>query len=165
MRQMLLNIVKYNLWANKRIVDLLLQLNDEQLNESLGGSFGTVRETTYHIWNAESIWLQRLLMVEKVQAPAENFNGIFQEANLAWLDVSKGFIEFVEKQKDDRNFEHEVRYHTLKNEPFKNPVHEIIQHCMNHSTYHRGQLVNYARMLGVTKIQSIDFITFMREKK
>jgi uncharacterized damage-inducible protein DinB len=165
MKKILLSYCKYNLWANNKIVDLLKQLSEEDLDKDLGGSFKTIRQTLYHIWGAESIWMQRILMTEKVIVPQEHFEGTFIEACEYWLKVSDSFITFTEKQFDDRNFQHQFIYRNLKNENFKSEVWECIHHCMNHSTFHRGQLINYCRMLGLTKIPSTDMITFLREKK
>jgi uncharacterized damage-inducible protein DinB len=165
MKQILLDYTQYNMWANKRIIDILKPLSNENIDQDLGGSFNTIRQTIYHIWGAESIWFQRLQLVEHIQIPQENFDGDFYEACDVWQSVSKSMIEFVRKQYDDRAFEHQFIYKTLKKGIFKNTVFDAIHHCMNHSTFHRGQLVNYARMLGVTKIPSTDYITYCREKK
>ncbi len=165
MKEIILQYTNYNVWANKRIIDLLQILTDDELDKELGGSFSTVRKTVYHIWGAESIWHQRLQMAEHILIPQDHFDGNFSEACMEWQKVSKQFIAFADKQFDDRSFEHEFAYRALKNTPMKSKVWEALHHCMNHSTFHRGQLINYARMLGLTKIQSIDFITYCRERK
>jgi uncharacterized damage-inducible protein DinB len=165
MKQLLLSYTQYNLWANKRLIDLLKNLSNEELDKELGGSFKTVRETINHIWGAESIWMQRLLMAEKIQIPYENFDGDFMDACTKWQVVSKSYVDFANKQFDERSFEHEFIYKNLKNETFKSKVWECIHHCMNHSTFHRGQLINYCRILGLKKIPSTDMITYLREKK
>ncbi len=165
MKQILLDYTKYNVWANNRVINLLKDLPDEQLDRVLGGSFPTVRKTVYHVWGAESIWYQRLHMAEHIMIPQENFEGDFSAACTEWQKISYQFTEFVEKQFDDRGFGHEFVYRSLKKEVMKSKVWEAIHHCMNHSTFHRGQLINYARMLGLTSIPSTDQITYSREKK
>lgn len=165
MKQILFDYTQYNVWANAVVIDLLKHLTDAELDEELGGSFGSVRNTLYHIWGAESIWMQRLQMAEQVILPQVHFKGAFAEACREWQAISKQFVIFVEKQFDDRGFEHELVYHTLKREPMKSKVYEVVQHCMNHSTFHRGQLIHYARLLGINKIPSTDFITYSRQKK
>src|ERR1700741_4907820 len=54
MKEILLNYTRYNAWANARIIDLLKNLSDEELDRELGGSFPSVRATAYNIWGAES---------------------------------------------------------------------------------------------------------------
>lgn len=165
MKQLLTDYTRYNVWANQRIISLLLNLSDEQLDETLGGSFNTIRKTVYHLWGAESVWYQRLQMEETVLSPIENFDGDFSIACNEWQKISNLFVGFVTKQFDDRGFEHEFIYLTTKKEVMKNKVWQAIHHCMNHSTFHRGQLINYARMIGISKIPSTDMIVFFREKK
>ncbi len=165
MKSMMVRYAMYNLWANKRIAALMLTLNTEDLHRDLGGSFHTVVNTVYHIWNAESIWWQRLMMYEHIILPAEQHKGDFVSAIEEWHSVSTAFIEFCKKQLDDKAFEHQVFYLNLQQIPMKNEVWECIQHAVNHSSFHRGQLVNYLRMLGKTKIPSTDFIAYCREQR
>ena len=37
-----------------------------------------------------------------------------------------------------------------------------MRHCMNHSTYHRGQITNFLRMLGARAVGT-DLVTYYRE--
>ena len=47
--------------------------------------------------------------------------------------------------------EHVFQYYNSKKEHFKSPVYQMLMHVFNHGTYHRGQLVNMLRQLGVEK--------------
>jgi uncharacterized damage-inducible protein DinB len=165
MKEILLDYAKYNVWANDRVIELLHKLDENALDQEQGGSFGTIRQTVYHIWGAESIWYQRLQMAEHLIIPQEGFTGTFAEACTAWLAVSKQYIAYIEKQFDDRGFEHEFVYRNLKKEQMKSKVWEALHHCLNHSTFHRGQLIIYARMLGLNKIPATDQIAYSRERK
>jgi uncharacterized damage-inducible protein DinB len=54
MKDLLLKYVKYNLWANQRMLDFIQEFcNDEQLNREITSSFPTIRKTLLHIWGAE----------------------------------------------------------------------------------------------------------------
>ena len=64
MKRILLDYTRYNSWANARVIEILKTLNDQALDQALGGSFSTIRNTVNHIWGAESIWYQRLMMAE-----------------------------------------------------------------------------------------------------
>lgn len=165
MKEILIDYTTYNLWANKLIIDVLLNVSKEDWDKDLGGSFGTLRKTVYHIFGAESIWIQRIEMKENPIFPEPDMNADIRVVCNDWQDISAQMLAFVEKQFDDRGFSHEFVYKTLKNQQFKNRVYDAIHHCMNHSTFHRGQLVHMARMLGETKIPSTDFITYCRENK
>ncbi|MFK5047672.1 DinB family protein, partial [Klebsiella pneumoniae] len=53
-------------------------------------------------------------------------------------------------------------YKNLKGMLFSNEVWKTVHHVMNHSTYHRGQIVTMLRQLGVTQIPQSDYIAFIR---
>ncbi len=53
----------------------------------------------------------------------------------------------------------------MKGEEFIQENRQIIYHCMNHSTFHRGQIISQLRTLGVDKLQATDFIVYLRELK
>ena len=48
---------------------------------------------------------------------------------------------------------------------FKQPTWQMLLHVFNHGTYHRGQLVNMLRQLGVSRIPATDFALWSRGKK
>ncbi len=165
MKEILINYTQYNVWANKLILASLTTLTDEEVEKDLGGSFPSIRRTVEHSWFAESIWLQRLQMVEQIVSPALTFSGNFNDACAEWLKISEDLQEFCEKIYDDRGLEHQFHYTNIQGEHCKSKVWECLQHVCNHSTFHRGQLIIYLRQLGKTKIPSTDFIKFSRSKK
>jgi len=44
---------KYNLWANLCLLDACAQLSDAQLDATMNGTFGSVRETLMHLFASE----------------------------------------------------------------------------------------------------------------
>jgi uncharacterized damage-inducible protein DinB len=163
MKETLLQLAQYNLWANKRMIEALLQQDDATLDRELSSSFPSLRRTAYHMWSAEFIWLQRLQLVENPVWIDQVFQGTTAEAFAQWQQTSQQLIHFVEQQRDDQAFSHVLQYYNSKKEPFKHPVYGILQHVFNHGTYHRGQLVTMLRQAGVTKIPATDLIVFIRK--
>lgn len=41
---------------------------------------------------------------------------------------------------------------------------EMLQHAVNHGTYHRGQVTTMLRQLGAAPARSVDLIVFHRER-
>jgi uncharacterized damage-inducible protein DinB len=76
---------------------------------------------------------------------------------------SVDFIEFV-SGKDDQFLLSVTEYVNLKGKTFSQNNAEIILHCMNHSTFHRGQVMSMLRYVGYTDQSASDFIMFLREK-
>jgi len=161
MKDLLLQYARYNQWANHRFIDVLLTLDEEKLELQIASSFSTIRETVYHMWSAEFIWLQRLELTENPVWIEDIFKGSFAEACANWQTVSKGIIDFISRQYDDRSFEHVLQYYTRQKKSFKTPVSGVLLHVFNHATYHRGQLVTMLRQAGEKKIPGTDMITFL----
>ncbi|HTM65492.1 MAG TPA: DinB family protein [Flavipsychrobacter sp.] len=163
MKETLLRYADYNIWANKRIIDTLLQLDEEQIDQKIESSFPTIRKTVYHAWSAEYIWLQRLQLAEQPIWIEGVFNGSFEQGCMLWQDVSLELRKFVGDQYEDKSFSHVLQYYDRKKQSFKTPVCDVLMHLFNHATYHRGQLITMMRQCGVRKVPGTDFITFARK--
>ena len=44
------------------------------------------------------------------------------------------------------------------------PFWQMLQHVVNHASYHRGQVTTMLRQLGAAPAKSCDMITFYRER-
>lgn len=161
MKELLLQYARYNQWANKKFIDAVLDLDDEKLEQSITSSFSSIRETVYHMWSAEFIWLQRLELTENPVWIQDSFEGTVAEACTNWQKASQALIDFISRQYDDRSFEHVLQYYTRQKKSFKTPVSGVLLHVFNHATYHRGQLVTMLRQAGEKKIPGTDMITFL----
>ena len=53
----------------------------------------------------------------------------------------------------------------MKGEPFTDSVEDTLFHVVNHSTYHRGQIITMLREAGETKVVSTDLIHYLRSLK
>lgn len=160
MYNLLLQSTKYNLWANKRIADVLLA-NPSTINTEINSSFKSISQTLHHIWGAELIWLARLNQ-EVITWPTiieDHSKGIE-----AFLNTSLNFQTFVQNA-SDTFLNATTNYKNVAGEMFTSINADIIQHCMNHSTFHRGQIITMLRLQGVDKIKSTDLITYLRENK
>ena len=161
MKKLLLAHVNYNVWANQRISQML-SINKELLDKEVPSSFTSLRKTVFHIWDAEIIWLARLKGNSMEYFPSTQYE---PETSIdKFPENSKEFAEFVES-KDDVFLNTICHYKNTQKKEFSNFNYEIILHCMNHSTYHRGQLTTMLRNLGVTELITTDLIAYMREKK
>lgn len=160
MKEVLLQLGRYNVWANKLMAQALLQLDAAQLDMEMQSSFPTIRKTVYHMWSAEDIWLQRLQLAEQPVWAESVFKGEFADAVKKWEQVSKKLAGFVDKQFSDESFSHVMQYYNLKKQPQKVPVYVCLTQAFNHATYHRAQLVTMMRQAGVKKIPGTDFHIF-----
>lgn len=160
MKNILLLYLKYNLWANNIIADLISQKALNLLDKEIPNSFPTLRKTLLHIWDAENIWLTRLNDLLITDWPSRDVSK-HSEVLSNFIKQSEDFIAFVET-KDEAWLNTNCTYTNIKGENFSQPVFTIIMHCMNHSTYHRGQIICMLRQFGLENLPSTDLITYSR---
>jgi uncharacterized damage-inducible protein DinB len=166
MKKYITNYVRYNLWANTRLVEVFKKQDDALISKHIESSFPSVRETMMHLWDVEVLWLARLQGQSPTVFPSKSFSGSNTELFENLLVASKKFVTFVEKQPAKYFITDEINYKTIKLDgAFVNKPYEMMWHCMNHQSFHRGQLVMFARQLGITTIPSTDFIIYLREQK
>jgi uncharacterized damage-inducible protein DinB len=161
MKELLHNYTQYNLWANTLICNVLEKLDESLLDKKLISSFDTIRETMYHVCGAEFVWYKRLHGESIAVWPFEDFKGKFAEAQIEFLKQSEEFVKYVIGLTEEQ-LESKIEYLNMEGKKFNNKICNIIQHVMNHSTFHRGQIITMLRNLGVTGLPSTDFIMFTR---
>ena len=151
----------YNSWANHRTLDSCAGLSLEQFTRDLGSSFRSVRDTLAHIYGAEWIWLERWhgRIPKALPSPADfpDFDSVRSrwaqhEANL------DAFIASLTPSELDRI----IKYKNTQGAPFEGPLWPMLQHVVNHGSYHRGQIATLLRQLGAKPV-STDLIVFHRE--
>jgi uncharacterized damage-inducible protein DinB len=162
MKNLLADLTTYNQWANERMGLALQKLTAAQLNLEQKSSFNTIRKTAEHIADCEYNWMKRINGDSAWEFKAKIFEDLNKMTEF-WLQQSKAFVNLGE-QSDTKKLEELITYKNSKGEPFSNELYKIITHLMNHSTYHRGQLVTMLRGAGVTEIPATDLIAFYRMK-
>jgi uncharacterized damage-inducible protein DinB len=163
MKEILQQYAAYNSWANQKLFDIILKLDENLQQQIVASSFPNLYATVLHMWDAESAWWQRMKLHEKIVIPSENFNPTMQEAVNGLLQQNKLWEDWVNNATVPA-LEHVFAYQNTKKEQFKQPVYQMIHHVFNHGTYHRGQLVTMLRALGIDKIPPTDFILWSRKK-
>ena len=164
MKEILSQLSAYHIWANQLLLDVINQLPEEKQKQEVPSSFRSLYTTLLHMLDAESIWWQRMKLQERIQRPSENFNGTAKELGSILLHQNKQWNEWIVAA-NDHQLQHVFQYQNSKREQFKQPIYQMLLHVFNHGTYHRGQLVNILRQIGVEKIPGTDFIYWSRRKQ
>lgn len=153
--------IAYNAWANKQFADLLEKLPPAVLDAPVRSSFDTLRKTLFHLLDAEILWLERLRGIDREGWPSENMQPeqVFSEMRKS----AEAWIVFGNEQ-DASGWAKLCAYKNVKGDPFETAVGDIALHCMNHATFHRGQLVTMLRELqAVETLPKTDYIQYCRE--
>jgi uncharacterized damage-inducible protein DinB len=161
MKELLTQYATYNIWANNEILSVILSLTKEQQRQGITSSFPSIYGTCYHLYDAESIWYQRLQQVEKMIRQSENQEASMQDVANGWQQQSALWLNWISTVSEEQ-LKEIFHYQNMKGEQFEQPLYEVLLHLFNHSTYHRGQLVTMLRQLGVEKIPATDFVHWAR---
>lgn len=163
MKEILLPFTAYHLWANQQLIATIESLPAGLAEKEVKSSFSSLAKTLLHMWDAESIWWQRMKLQEKTVRPSDEFSGDVKDICQSLLQQNRQWLQWV-TQAQEYAFQHEFIYYNSKKEKFKQPVWEVLLHLFNHGTYHRGQIVTMLRQLDVARIPPTDYIVFSRKK-
>lgn len=155
-------LVEFNAWANRRVLEAVGMLTPEQLAKELGSSFSSVRDTLIHIFGVEWVWLERLQRRSPSAIPAASEFGEIDKLSAGYAKHEEVFLRYI-RGMTQPELDEAVDYKTLSSGPGKNSRWQMIQHVVNHGTYHRGQVVTMLRQLGAPGVGT-DLILFYREK-
>lgn len=162
MKSLLINYQQYNHWANEKMCKYLEGVDEQNIPATEREEFETIKNIILHIANTEQTWLGRLS--GKIIPNMYNL-----DTSKSFPDICKSirknsdeFIAFL-YEKDDSFFLLSTEYINLKGATFSQNNAEIILHSMNHSTFHRGQVMSMLRHVGYTDQSASDFIMFLRE--
>jgi len=154
----LVKLTRYQQWANQKTAEPLQSLPADVADKELGGSFPTIRLTLLHMLQADYRWLHRLNGVLIVEIPATWQNENLSSLTKLWLGVQDQLLKRVNELASEGN--PIIKFTTAKGDTYQLPLEEVMTHVVNHSTYHRGQLVNMMRMVGA-KAESTDYFLFV----
>ncbi len=151
-------LYKYNRWANAQVLSAASRLTEEQFTKDLLSGHRSVRGTLTHILAAERGYLMRW----KGISPRASFDPMnFPNLNslrMKWAEVEREQMDFVNGVTDE-SLESVVAYVNTKGEEWRYPLWQMMQHVVNHSSYHRGQVATLLRQLGAEPAPT-DFLIF-----
>ena len=161
LESLLKDYAAFNLWANTQMVSWLKTKPLELMTREVPSSFPSLKETLLHIWGAEEIWLERLHKISPTTFLHETFNGTTEDVFEGVLKMSEKFNAYTQALPDEHF--HEICHFRLFNgAEDSRRRHQMLLHCIQHSTYHRGQIVTVARNLGITDPPGTDYMKYVR---
>ena len=154
----------YNQWANETLVNWLKTKPAEVMSQEVASSFPSIRETLIHIWDTERFWFS---VLKQIPAPLSfrmhGFDGTLEDVFNGITEQSKELTDYI-KTLDDFELAEAVSFDT----PWVKGTQarfEFAHHCLNHSTYHRGQLVTIGRNVGFTDAPMTDYSFYLLRVK
>ena len=152
----------YNSWANHRTLEACAALDDEQFTRDLHSSFRSVRDTLVHIMLVEWLWRERWLgRSPDKYPPASDFPSL-ESVRQRWAEAERNLLDYVSALKPE-DIDRVIAHKTTAGVPQSAPLSQMLQHLVNHGTYHRGQVATMLRQLDAKPIGT-DLIVFYRER-
>lgn len=159
--QDLRTLLEYHYWARDRLLDALEPLDSEQFTRDLGSSFKSIRDTVAHTYAAEWAWHSRWQgQSPTALLPSDQFPDL-ASIRAAWSAHEakvRVFLEELGESGITRVFD----YKLLSGQPGSSPFWQMLQHVVNHASYHRGQVTTMLRQIGAAPPKSMDMIAFYR---
>ncbi len=136
----------YTKWANELAFDATLALSPEQMMRQVGGSFPSLRDTWAHMASADWVWLCRWTGDSPKTWPAWA-SGPIAEVREEWRRIHARRDDFLATLRDT-DLSMEIGFTRLNGDPDRARLDFLLQHVVNHATYHRGQVATQIRMVG-----------------
>lgn len=154
-------LVDFHYWALARTLAAVESLSTDQFTRDLGGSFSSVRDTLSHLHGAEWIWLERFKgNSPTIRLAHERFPDL-AAVRAAWAESETQLRSFVDSL-DEGTIGQPIEYVLLNGQRGASRTDHMIQHVVNHATYHRGQVTTMLRQLGAAPPEQTDLIAFHR---
>ena len=147
------NFADYNHWANCTLVNWLRTKPTEILETELKSSFSTIRLTLIHILETQRYWLS--IINPGSNYSGQDFDGDLESTFDTLIAQSEELAEYIETLSAEQ-----IQGETLVVSQWFQcnfPNFEYIMHVVNHTTYHRGQIITMGRNLGFTDAPMTDY--------
>ncbi len=150
----------FDQWATDRILDIVATVPEDQYVKNMNSSHGGIRGTLVHYYGAEWIWLERWKGTSPTTLIKEDDIPTFLQLREKWTSLWQELNQFVHSLTEEKLLS-SLTYKDLKGNQYTQPLWQQMQHLINHSTYHRGQVVTMLRQVGVKPVNT-DLITYYR---
>ncbi|MGP4106795.1 DinB family protein [Virgibacillus sp. L01] len=167
MKHQTLQLYDYHVWANNKFFGRLKELPEEIYSQEIQSVFPSIAETLSHIYITDTIWIGAMHEgnFDQIQSSVVKAAEATKGKNLEELEVM--FTELSERYKEFLNSEDDLDRPMAPEHPhfgqLETQLSDLVQHVVNHGTYHRGNLAAMIRQLGHPSVPT-DYIHFLYEK-
>jgi uncharacterized damage-inducible protein DinB len=161
--QDLRTMLDYHYWARDRLLEALEGLTPEQLTRDLGSSFKSIHDTMVHTYAAEWAWYSRWNGTSPTALlPADQFPDL-AAIRRSWTELEANVRAFLDRL-GEGGIERIFDYTLLSGHAGSTPFWQMLQHVVNHASYHRGQVTTMLRQIGAAPAKPMDMIAYYRTR-
>jgi uncharacterized damage-inducible protein DinB len=156
-------LLDYHYWARDRILSATAKLTPDDFTRDLGSSFRSVRDTLVHVYAAEWIWCARWRGESPASMPQSGEFADVASLGRAWSELEVAMRDVLARYGREGT-DTLIEYRDTRGTVFRQIYWKMLQHVVNHASYHRGQVTSMIRQLGAAPPESMDLITFYRHR-
>ncbi len=154
-------LVAYSSWATNRIFGAVEPLPPGDAVRDMKSSHASIHGTLTHMVGAEKMWLSRMTGTPDKAFLRPPDVPTVADVKAAWEQTGFAMAKFLGTL-TDKKLQETFTMTTSSGEKFTHTIAQAIQHMVDHSTYHRGQVVTLVRQMGHTP-PNTGMILFFRE--
>jgi len=137
-------IFRHNLWANLRLLEECSDLNSEQLDATISGTYGSIHDTFQHIARSERSYFSRISTGRRYHHPEDAKPMSISEMMASVRETGIGLVEWAQKVQAE-----DTVLIDWDGTPREVPKTIILNQVINHATEHRAQIMVILTQLGI----------------
>lgn len=157
----LTDFLRYNDWANDRLLNAAAELSDDVLDQPFDVGLGSLRRILTHIWAGEQTWLQRWRGMTETPWPDESVKLSIAELSQRFAETRTERAAFIAGL-SDAALAKEITYRDSKGSLFRSTLSDMLTQGAVHSTHHRAQAANLVRRTS-DAIVDLDYMYWVRK--
>ena len=160
----IIELYAYNRWANARILNTAMGIDDAQFCAPLLPGLPSLRHILAHAYGAEWIWRKRCEEgFSPVAMPsADEFPNVDALYTL-WMPEQETMRAYV-GQLSNAQLEEKMAYRTTSGNKLAAPLWQVLLHVVNHGTQHRAEAAAVLTALGRSP-GHVDLIVYVRQQQ
>lgn len=156
------DLLLYMLWADRLMLKAVRDVRPEDLTRDAGISFGSLLGTMAHMAGSQRLWLARCSGRQLDHIPTvADFPDLLSWIH-GWEETASGVEAFLAALTDEQ-LAASLTWTSTTGETYTRPLWQPLIHLVNHTTYHRGQVVSLLRQMGY-KTPSTDLVYYFIER-
>jgi uncharacterized damage-inducible protein DinB len=156
------DLLLYMLWADRQMLKSVRAVDAEHLSRDAGVSFHSLLGTMAHMLGAQKLWLSRFLgHPDGYLLGPGDFPDLLAWIK-AWEETASGVEAFLAGLADEQLAAPHA-WTSLAGVASTRPLGQLVLHLVNHTSYHRGQVVSLLRQMGYPAAAT-DLIRFYDER-
>jgi len=138
----------YNAWANRQLFDAADALPGDLYQRDLKSSHGGIHGTLAHIVWAEHLWLNRWLTKPNPAVAQGKDLRTAADVRARWEEIEAERGRFLSQLTEAQLMDTRLVKPSTGGQ-YLHTFSQMFQHTVDHSSYHRGQVVTLLRQLGI----------------